>query len=154
MKRLKDLKIVLFILLVVLILVIVRTTGKNRFKQDAKNAIEAITSNSFTVSLNDFKNAETQYLVVDLNESGSAQFENSMKVPFEKLLEVSTLQQLKETQSKILLVSNDNSQTSKAWVILNQIGIKNVFVLSNDENPEFLKYEFKPDTFQGENLTE
>jgi len=146
MKKIKDLKIVLFFLLVVLVLVIVRTTGKNRFKQDAKNAIEAITSNNISVLLNEYKAAENQFLVVDLNESGSVQFENSIKIPFEKLLEETTLQKLKETENKILLVSDDNLVAVKAWVILNQLEFKNVFVLSNEENTEVLKYEFKPDT--------
>jgi hypothetical protein len=146
MKKLKELKIVLVILLVVLVLVIVKTTGKNCFKEDAKNAIEAVTGNNFLISLNDFKVSENQFLVVDLNKSGSIQFENSLIIPFEKLLEESTIQKVKETKGKILLVSDDNSQTAKAWVILNQMGIKNVFVLANDDNPEVLKYEFQSDT--------
>lgn len=145
MKKLKELKIVLVILLVVLVLVIIRTTGKNRFKQDAKNTIETVISNNISVSLNDFKAAENEFLVVDLTESGSIQFKNSIKVSFEKLLEESNIQKIKKTQGKILLVSADNSQTSKAWVILNQMGFKNVFVLSNDENPEALKYELQPE---------
>ncbi len=153
MKKLRELKIVIVILLIISVLVIVKTTGKNRFNHDAKDAIEAVSGNNFSVSLNDFKTAETQFLVVDLNESGSAQFENSMKVQFEKLLEESTIQKLKDTQGKILLVSDDNSQTAKAWVILNQMGIKNAFVLANDENPEVLKYKFQPDTFESVDLT-
>jgi hypothetical protein len=127
MGKLKGLKIVLLILLIALTLVIVRSTGKNRFKQDARNAIEAASDNNFFVSLNDFKKDEKQYLVVDLSESGSSQFENSIKIPFEKLLDENTLQQLK-TESKILLFSGDNSAAVRAWVILNQLGFKNVFV--------------------------
>jgi len=50
MKLLKDLKIVLLLLLVALVLVIIRTTGKNGFKEDAKNAIETATSKNFSVS--------------------------------------------------------------------------------------------------------
>lgn len=146
MGKLKELKIVLLILLVVLVLIIVKTTGKNRFKLDAKNAIEAITSNDFFVSINDFKAAENQFLVVDLSESGSAQFDNSVKIPFDKLLEESTLQKIKETEKKILFVSEDNSFAIKSWVILNQLGFKNIFVLSNEEKPEVLKYKFQPET--------
>ena len=146
MKRLKDLKIVLIFLLVVLVFVIVRTTGKNRFKGDAKDAIEAVKTNNFSVSVNELKGSENQYFIIDLNESGSAQFENSLKIQFEKLLEETTLQKLKETENKILLVSDDNSVAAKAWVILNQLDFNNVFVLSDDENNEVLKYEFKPDT--------
>jgi hypothetical protein len=146
MKKLKEFKIVLLILLVVLVLVIVKSTGKNRFKQDAKSAIETITSNNFSVSLTDFSAAENQFLVVKLNESGSVQFENSIKVPFEKLIDETTLEKFKKTGKKILLVSEDYSLSIKAWVILNQLDFKNVFVFSKDENAEILKYELQPDT--------
>jgi biopolymer transport protein ExbD len=146
MEKLKGLKIVLLILIMFLVLVIVRTTGKNRFKQDAQNAIEAVENKNFSVLLKDFKGAESQYLIVELNESGSVQFEKSIKIEFERLLDKSTLQKLKETDNKILLVSDDNSVAVKAWVILNQLDFKNVFVLLDEENQEVLKYEFQTDT--------
>jgi PleD family two-component response regulator len=146
MEKLKGLKIVLLILLVVLVLVIVKTTGKNRFKQDAQNVIEAVKSNTYQVTMNDLKGTEDQYFIVDLSESGSVQFENSVKIQFEKLLDETTLQKLKETENKILLVADDNSVAVKAWIILNQLGFKNVFVLSGEENLEVLRYEFQPDT--------
>lgn len=146
MEKLKGLKGVLLILLVVLVLVIVKTTGKNRFKQDAREAIEAFESNNFQVTLKELKGAENQYLIVDLSESGSAPVENSVKLPFKKLLEESSLEKFKSTENKILLVSDDNSVAAKAWVILNQLGLKNVYVLANEENKEVLKYEFKTDT--------
>ncbi len=146
MEKLKGLKIVLLILLVVFVFVIVRTAGKNRFKQDAQNAIEAVKSNNFRVTMKDINETENQYLIVDLTQSGSAQFENSVKIPFEKLLEETSLQKLKTAENKILLVSDDNSVAAKAWVILNQLDFKNVYVLAEEENGEVLRYEFKPDT--------
>jgi hypothetical protein len=145
MGKLKGLKIVILIFLGVLSLVIIRTAGKNRFKENVQNAVDAVESNNFSVSLNDFKKDEKQYLVVDFSESDSVRFENSIKIPFEKLLDENTLQQLK-TESKILLFSGDNPAAVRAWVILNQLDFKNVFVLSNKENAEVLKYEFQPDT--------
>jgi len=146
MKQLKNLKFVLLMLLVILILVIVKTSGKNRFKQDARETIEAAESNNFQVTTKELKGNENQYLIVDLTESDSTPFENSVKIPFVKLLEESTLQKLKATENKILLVSDDNSVAAKAWVILNQLDFKNVFVFSHEENAEVLKYEFQPDT--------
>jgi hypothetical protein len=146
MGKLKGLKIVLLVLVVVLVLVIVKTTGKNRFKQDAQNVIEAVESNNFQLTLNELKGTENQYLIVDLSKSGSSQLENSIKIQFEKLLEETTLQKLKATENKILLVSDDNSVAAKAWVILNQLDFKNVYLLSDEENDEVLKYEFQPDT--------
>jgi hypothetical protein len=146
MEKLKGLKVVLLFLLVVFVLVMVKITSKNGFKQEAREAIEAVESNNFQVTIEELKGAENQYLIVDLTKTGSAPFENSVKIPFEKLLEESSLEKLKSTENKILLVSNDNSVAVKAWVILNQLDFKNVFVLSDEENPEVLKYEFKSDT--------
>lgn len=149
MGKFSNLRIVLLILLVVLILVLVKTLGKNGFKQDAKIAVETVNSNNFLVLPNDLKNKEKQYLIVSLDESSFQQFENSVNIPFENLLDDKNLQKLKETESNILLVSADNSISAKAWVILNQLKIRNVYILSTEENPEVLKYEFRPDTVTG-----
>jgi len=129
-----------------LVFVIVKSNGKNSFTQDAQNAVEAAVSNNFSISISEFKTMEKDVLIVDLNESGKSQFNNSVQIPFNKLLDESALQTLKKTKIKILLVSDDISKAEKAWVILNQLGLKNVFVLSTEENPEVLKYEFVPDT--------
>ncbi|GAB1452582.1 hypothetical protein MASR2M47_26380 [Draconibacterium sp.] len=146
MGKMKGLKIVLVVLAVVFVLVVVKLSFENGFKQDAANAVNAVGSNNFIIPANELENIENQFFVVDLNESGSSQFKNSLQIPFEELLKESSLQKIKNTDNKILLVSDENSIAIKAWVILNQLDIKNVFVLSNEENPEVLKYEFQPDT--------
>lgn len=146
MEKLKGLKVVLLVLLVVFVLVIVKIISKNGFKQDAREAIESVESNNFQITIEELKEAENQYLIVDLTESGSAPFENSVKIPFKKMLEESSLEKFKATENKILLLSDDNSVAVKAWMILNQLDFKNVFVLSDEENQEVLKYEFQPDT--------
>jgi hypothetical protein len=146
MKKLKGLKIVLLILLIAVSLVIVRSASKNRFKQDAGNTVEAISGNNFSISFSDYKTAENQYFVVDLTESGPARFKSSTKIEYNKLLDANTIQQLKQTDRIILLYSQNISDAAKAWVILNQLKFKNVFVLSEEKTPEVLKYEFNPGT--------
>jgi hypothetical protein len=146
MEKLKNLKVVLAVLVVILVFVIIKTTAKNQFKEDANHTLEKVTSDNFTILLAELKNSQNEYLLVDISESGLAQFENSVKIPVEKIGEQSSLQILKNTNSKIVLVSDNVSQSEKAWVILSQLGIKNLFVLSTHENPEEFKYKFQPDT--------
>lgn len=146
MDKLKNLKIILAVLLIIFVLVIVKTSGKFSFNEDAKNTVEKIAANNFSISINELKAAQNEFMIVNLNKSGLAQFEKSLQIPFEKLVEESSLQQLKDTDYKIVLVSDDDSQTEKAWIILTQLGIKNVFALTNEENPEVFKYKFQPDT--------
>lgn len=147
MEKLKDLKWIILIVLVIAVLVIVRVTNSGGFKGDAREAVATIASGDFLVSVNEYNQNKEAFQVVTLVQSENSdpfQFENSIDIQFEKLLEEPAIQELKETQIKILLVSTDNSQTSKAFVILNQMGFKNVFVLSTGENPEVLKYKFQP----------
>lgn len=148
MKLLEDFKIVFLLLLLVFGLVIVKISGKNHFKQDAQNTIETVVNNDFIVSSESFQNNGGEYLIVDFSEpeTSTTKFEKVLHIDFEKLLDESTLHKLKDTENKILLVSSDNSVALKAWVILNQLEFENVFVLSNEETPEVLKYEFQRDT--------
>ena len=147
MEKLKDLKWIILIVLVIAVLVIVRTTDSGGFKGDTREAVATITSGDFLISVNEYNQNKEVFQVVTFvqpENSAPVQFENSINIQFEKLLEEPAIQKLKEMQIKILLVSKDNSQSSKAFVILNQMGFKNVFVLSTGENPEVLKYQFQP----------
>jgi len=53
---------------------------------------------------------------------------------------------LTEVKGDLILYSNDGASASKAWVILNQLGFKNVKILRTEETTDKLKYKFQPDT--------
>ena len=70
----------------------------------------------------------------------------SVNIPFEELLEKPNRKILDQTKGEIVLYSKDVSTTSKAWVILNQLGFQDVLILRNSENTEVFNYKFQPDT--------
>jgi len=147
MERLKSLKFVLIVLLIIATLVIVKTCERNGFTGDAQLAVNAMVNVENTVSENDYKQNKSEYFVLELIEKevpSTLQFENAKGVVFENLLEESSLQSLKG--KKVLLVSENPALATKAWIILNQFNIENVFLLNKEENPEVFKYEFQPDT--------
>lgn len=146
MKRFKDYGFILIIFVVILAFVVARSTNKNLFKKDAKSAVQAIIDEENILSTSALSE---QYLVVDLNaveEFNATQFQHVINIPFQTLLEKSNRKTLEETKEKIVLYSSDNSIASKAWVILNQLDFKDVFVLQTKENSEVFKYKFQPDT--------
>ena len=88
-------------------------------------------------------------MVVNIGNSDlpdSVQVEHSMKIPFENLLDQTNRKILEEVNGDLILYSADVATASKAWVILNQMGFKSVFILNTGGNPEELKYKFQPDT--------
>jgi len=149
MQQFKNLKFVILIIVVLLILVIVRNSDQNLFKKDVKSAIEAIQNNSNLLSQDQLRQLKGPWMVVNIGNSDlpdSVQVENSMKIPFENLLDQTNRKILEGVNGDLILYSADVATASKAWVILNQMGFKNVFILNTGGNPEELKYKFQPDT--------
>lgn len=149
MNLFKNLKIVILVIVVLLILVIIRNSNQNIFKQDVKTALEAAQNSSNLLSPDQLSQMKSKWLVVNIgldNLPNSLRFENSIRLPFEKLLDKSNLKILQEVEGDLILYSADATTASKAWVILNQLGFENVFILNINKNPEELKYKFQPDT--------
>lgn len=146
MKIFKSLQLVVFFIVIIVILVAVRTYNKNLFKRDSKTAVEASKNNHISVS--ELEALENSYLIIDLREeiTNSNQIQKSVHIPFENILEKTNWELLENSESDILLYANDLAVSAKAWVILNQLNFENVYILSEEENPEVLKYKFQPDT--------
>ena len=149
MNLFKNLKIVILVIVVLLILVIVRNSDKNIFKQEVKTALEAAQNNSNLLSPDQLLQLKNKWLVVNIGVDDlpdSLRIENSIRLPFENMLDQSNRKILEEVEGDLILYSSDAATASKAWVILNQLGFKNVFILNINENSEELKYKFQPDT--------
>ncbi|WP_319500594.1 hypothetical protein [uncultured Draconibacterium sp.] len=137
----KNITWILGVLLVLLVLVLVRTFNSNLFK---RNVSEALTT-EMTVSVQELSDLNGNYNIVEL-DTENQRFPNSLMLPFGQLLEKENKEKLSSFDGKILLYSSDISTSSKAWVILNQLEFDRVYILSDEENPEALKYKFQPDT--------
>lgn len=149
MKQIKKLGWVLGLIILVAVIMIIRLTSPDLFKQNASAAIDAAQNNANFILAEQVSANSGEFLVVDLNDSekyNSTTFRNSVNIPFQTLLEKTNLETLKSTSKKIALFSSEISTSAKAWVILNQLNIQNVFILQNSPDEEVLKYKFRPDT--------
>lgn len=149
MKQIKSLGIVFPIIVIILVLVVARTLNKNLFKKDPQYAIDVATKSINSISVEDLKKLSPQYMVVNLNNADKynpSQFERSINIPFESLLDKTNRKVLDEARGEIVLFSDDISIVSKALLILNQLDITNVLILHPKGNPEIFKYKFQPDT--------
>ncbi|MCY1720630.1 hypothetical protein OU798_09770 [Prolixibacteraceae bacterium Z1-6] len=148
MYRFKNLGGVIAVLVLLLILIIVRLSDKNQFKQEAKAAIEASEKVGNTITAAELKKLN-DYLVVDLssgNNQTASDYPHSKHIPFSTLLEKPNQKLLKGTKGKIVLYSENIADATKAWVILNQLRFKNIYILQTTENSDVFKYKFQPDT--------
>ncbi len=144
MKNLKEFSLVIGLLLIVTALAFFRASNKNRFSVTTGNIAETLKNESVFVEAGNLQ--VNDFLVVELGDnSNNDKFPAAVKVTFEGLTDKDFREQLETSGKKILLTGNE-SQTAKAWVILNQLGIENLFILTETKNPETLRYTFVPDT--------
>lgn len=76
----------------------------------------------------------TGYILVDLrtaDEFNKGSLPGAINIPFDKLLEKSSLKKLK-SKRPVILFSDSEAQSSVAGLILNGKGLKKVLVLAND----------------------
>lgn len=149
MDKLKNLWLVILIVGILLILVIVRNSDSNIFRKDIKTAVEAAQNKSNLLSLEQVRQLKSTWLVLNVgneNLPDSLRVEHSISIPFENLLEEANRKILEEVDGDLILYSSDAATASKAWVILNQLGYSNVFILNTEAGQEELKYKFQPDT--------
>ncbi len=149
MDKLKNLRLVVLIIGILLILVIIRNSDSNIFRKDIKTVVEAAKENRNMLTTEQIKLLKSKWLVVNIgndNMPDSLRFEHSISIPFENLLDKANREILEEVDGDLILYSSDAATTSKAWIILNQLGFTNVFILKSETNQEELKYKFQPDT--------
>jgi hypothetical protein len=149
MNKLKDFRIVIFVLITILILVVSRASDQQVFKERAVVAINESIDNKHWVSIDQLKNYVSPYVVIDLDgkvHQDTFNGQPSVSIPFGKLLDHDNRILLNKASGDIILKAEEAATASKAWVILNQLGYKRVKILSPENHFEELKYKFQPDT--------
>lgn len=149
MKFLKSYKSVILIVLPILILVLIRQFGGNHFKSDAKKWAELSTNHSNIVTANQIDSLPDIKLIINLDNNDKEINIHSVsivRIPADSILYDHFLSIIKKHEGSLLLYSDEKTVSARIWMILSQMGIKNVYILTNDKNNEVFKYKFRPDT--------
>ena len=135
---------------VLLILVLIKAFSTRKFKNDVGKWAEPSLTNENLVSPAELNNLNDVLLI---NLEGNTELFNGGSVheillPAASLLEKRNLKRINAYKNKdVVLYSEDPSLNARIWMILSQMGYKNLFILMNDSTDnEAIKYEFRPDS--------
>lgn len=149
MEIIKQYKIVIFIVAPILILVLIRVLGTNHFRTDARKLAEPSLSLTNIVTPDKVAHLEGDKLLINL---GKDVIKHNLTgviikiIPPDSILLKENLKMLRRHEGPVLLSSAETSVSVRICMILSQMGLKNIFILTEDPQPEVLKYEFRPDT--------
>lgn len=139
------------IVCLVLVLVVIRSAGINHFKIDAKLLAAPSLTRSNLISNSDLASMSGEILLVSLGEDNAFTTDNisvteTIKLAADEILEKSNFKKMNGHSGPIVIFSSDASVSARMWMFLSQMGIKNLYILTNDKDNESFKNKFRPDT--------
>jgi hypothetical protein len=149
MNFLRKYKAVLAILLPVIILVLIRASGNNHFMIDAKKLAEPSFSRSNIITPEKVIQMSGEKLLINLGKDVIKHNLTGFTIETirpDSILYTENISLLRKHDGPVFLCSSETDVSVRIWMLLSQMGLENLYVISDDPEPEVLKYEFRPDT--------
>ncbi len=138
MKFLRQYWLVLSIILLTVILVLIRTYSHN-FRYDAVRWAEPSASRSNILTQDQIPGMSSDILLITLGSEAPAieQLQNKiLELNPKSILERTNLSLIRKNKGPVILFSEDNSVSARVWMVLSEMGIKNIFILQDVRNNE------------------
>ena len=137
MKFIKQYWLVLSLFLLAVILVLIRTFSQNNFRYDAVKWAEPSVIGSNILTEDQIATLSGEILLISLGNEASIdrQFQNNtMNINPESILEKTNLNRIRKNSGPVILYSGDNSVSARVWMVLSEMGMKNIYILPSDNS--------------------
>lgn len=133
MKFLKQYRIVLAAFFLVFILVMIRTISPGNFKYDAVRWAKPSATGSNIISEAQLNALTGRKLIVDLGTepgSGSRFGDNTVRMKPGSVLDKTNIRLIRKNGGPVILYSEDTSEAARIWMVLSEMGVKDLYILS------------------------
>jgi rhodanese-related sulfurtransferase len=133
----------------ILILVLIRTISDNQFRKDAKQQAEPSVTGSNIITNEQLITMTGGILFINLDEEQTApgrMQREVLNIPAESILLKNNLKVIRKHKGPILLYSANIAVSARIWMVMSQLGYRNIYILNEDPENEILKNKFRPDT--------
>jgi hypothetical protein len=149
MEIINKFKLVLALVLPVIILVLIRSLGVDHFKSDLKKWAEPSITRSNMITVDQTGALPGNKLIISLDKSDAGIYAISGEaqiIPSDSILDKKYLNTIRKHRGPVLLYSAGTAVSARIWMILSQMGCKNIYILNNNANIEVLNNKFRPDS--------
>ena len=127
--------------IILVTLVLIKSTNCTGFRNDGKKWALSSLEDKNIITNTELNKLEGNKTILDLDGtakliSGSG---DALKVSFSNILEKENLKTLRHIKGNIILVSNDPALAARAWMLLSQTGISELYILALDKKGEVLQ---------------
>ena len=149
METIKNYRIAIILIVAVMILVIIRLAVPGRFKPDAAKWARPSFDGSELITPEDFSSLQGDNLVIALDDQAVPEIPSDISkviIAPDSILAAGNLKLIRKNEGPVALFSADPSLSAKVWMILKQMGIKDLYIMISENDSEASKNKFRPDT--------
>ena len=149
MELIRKFRLVIAIVLPILILVLIRSFGVSHFKNDARKWAEPSINKSNIVKIEQVGSLKGEILMICLDKEADSIRKLSgelRNIPPDSILNKNHSTQIMKHDGPVLLYSSDPGLSARIWMLLSQMGRRNIYILTDSTDNEVLKYKFRPDS--------
>jgi hypothetical protein len=142
-------KSLIVIILPILILILFRSFGSNHFKGDAKRWSQPSLVHSNIITFENMSILPGEKLIINLNDKEDVISDlpkDALRMPGDSILIRKNLGFIRNHKGPVLLFSSETGVSVRIWMLLSQMGCKDIFVLTSHPDSEVFKKQFRPDT--------
>lgn len=142
-------KIIIVVVLAVAIAVLFRAFGANKFESNAKRWAEPSVIRSNIITGDQIGTLTGEKLIINLDNENRAIdviTRDALHIPADSILDKNNLTRIRKHNGPILLFSSDPAVSARIWMVLSQMGYKNIFIFTGNGDNETFKNKFRPDT--------
>lgn len=134
MELLKRYWLILTIMVLVVAVVLIRSFSRDSFRYDAVRLAVSSTDESNLISRDQMVQAGEQVLLISLGSTAEVPpqvKERSVMIPPGSVLEKENMRMIRKNKGPVVLWSGDSSVSARVWMVLSEMGIKNLYILSD-----------------------
>jgi hypothetical protein len=149
MKFVIKYKTLIIITIVTIILVLFRTLSVGHFKSDAGILAQPSVNHSVIVSEKQLSTIAGDIMLLKLGSNGILMKDIPgivFTVTVDSIIEKRNLKKILTHKGPVVLISSDKGVSARVWMILSQMGRRDIFILTDDPDNEVFKNIFRPDT--------
>jgi hypothetical protein len=151
MELLKSYKVVITVVLIVLALVVFRATGVNHFKTDARKWAEPSLSHSNIITPDQVGSLKGNNLTINLDNKmipGEKITGDLRNIPADSILNKNIIKSILKHTGPVLIYSSQPSLSARIWMILSQMGCREIYILTKETGNEVPDFKFQPDSMK------
>lgn len=144
----KKYGLVLVVVVPLSVLVLIKSFTGGHFRNDASKWTGPSISQANLIAREHLDSLDGKPILVVLDSSTDipAGLGETVNIPARSILNKVNLKKLRDHKGSIVLVSADPALSARIWMLLSQLGNKNLYILTDSTDNEVLKYKFRPDT--------